>query len=170
MSHCHITRITQIPNLEIGCKTLYQVQNRRNCGRYIGSMPIYRRFWTKNAISVWMCQIIAARCRKHNIGAISGLYRGYLEHWPLLSTTSAPIVKLATTVTITNYWLWPLQPTMPTIDRCHLLPVAIANSTAYLETTATVANHHTLSPPLPPYDHCYRWPPIPLTLTCHHCL
>jgi len=34
----------------------------------------------KNAISVWMCQIIAARCRKRNIGAISGLYRGYLEH------------------------------------------------------------------------------------------
>jgi len=25
-----------------------------------------------------MCQIIAARCRKRNIGAISGLYRGYL--------------------------------------------------------------------------------------------
>ena len=28
-----------------------------------------------------MCQIIAARCCKRNIGAISGLYRGYLEHW-----------------------------------------------------------------------------------------
>jgi len=60
---------------------LYRVQNRRNCGRYIGSMPIYRRFWMKNAISVWMCQIITARCRKRNISAISGLYRGYLEHW-----------------------------------------------------------------------------------------
>ena len=80
MSRCHIARITQIPNLEIGCKTLYRVQNRRNCGRYIGSMPIYRRFWVKKAISVWMCQIIADRCRKRNIGATSGLYRGYLEH------------------------------------------------------------------------------------------
>jgi len=27
-----------------------------------------------------MCQIIAARCRKRNIGAISELYREYLEH------------------------------------------------------------------------------------------
>jgi len=80
MSHCHINRITQMPNLEIWCKTLYRVQNRRNCGRYIGPMPIYWRFGMKNAISVWMCQIIAARCRKRNIGAISGLYRGYLEH------------------------------------------------------------------------------------------
>ena len=87
MPHCHIVRITQIPNLEIGCKTLYRVQNRRNCGRYIGSMPIYRRFWVKNAISVWMCQIIATRCRKPNIGALSGLYRGYLEHWVLVEYT-----------------------------------------------------------------------------------
>jgi len=85
MSHCHITRITQIPNLEIGCKTLYRVQNRRYCGRYIGSMSIYWRFWMKNAISVWMCQIIAVRCRKRNISAISGLYRGYLEHWTRLT-------------------------------------------------------------------------------------
>jgi len=44
-------------------------------------MPIYRRFWVKIAISVWMYQIIVARCRKRNIGAISGLYPGYLEHW-----------------------------------------------------------------------------------------
>ena len=29
----------------------------------------------KNAISVWMCQIIAARCRKRNIRVISGLFR-----------------------------------------------------------------------------------------------
>ena len=35
----------------------------------------------KNIISVWICQIIAARYRKRNIGAISRLYRGYLEHW-----------------------------------------------------------------------------------------
>ena len=38
-------------------------------------MPIYRRFSMKNAISVWMCQIIAARCRKRNIGVISGIFR-----------------------------------------------------------------------------------------------
>jgi len=69
-----------MPNLEIRCKMLYRVQNRRNCGRYIGSKPIYQWFWVKNAIFVWMCQIIVARCCKHNNGAISGIYRGYLDH------------------------------------------------------------------------------------------
>ena len=43
MSHSHIAWITQMSNLEIECKT----QNRWNCARYIGSKPIYRRFWVK---------------------------------------------------------------------------------------------------------------------------
>ena len=93
MPHSHIAQITQIPNLEIECKTLYRVQNRRNCGQYIGSMPIYRRFWMKNAISVWICQIIAARCHKRNIGAISGLYRGYLEHCVAYSLFRIALVR-----------------------------------------------------------------------------
>ena len=112
MSYCHITRIIQIFNLEIGCRMLYRVQNRQNCRRYIGSMPIYKRFWVKNAISVWMCQIIAARCRKRNIGAISGLYRGYLEHCSLI-TMKLDKVRHTLIITVTynlliakTEWQW----------------------------------------------------------------
>jgi len=32
MSHYHITRITQMPNLEIGCKTLYIVGEKLYIG------------------------------------------------------------------------------------------------------------------------------------------
>ena len=55
--------------------------------------PIYRvhaylsALLGENAISIWICQIIAAICRKCNIDAISELYRGYLKHWISLRPT-----------------------------------------------------------------------------------
>jgi len=54
---------------------LYRVQNHRNCGRYIGSMPIYQRFWMKNAISVGCVKSL----RLGAVNAISAQYRGYIE-------------------------------------------------------------------------------------------
>ena len=81
-------------------------------GRYIVSKLIYQRFWLKNAILVWMCQIVAARCRKRNIGAILEIYRGYLEYYAkpmqwicLLSTTMVwclSIIVVLISLTILN--------------------------------------------------------------------
>ena len=46
----------------------------------------------KNAISVWMCQIIAVRCRKRNIGAISGIFRTLLNSYLTLIHVSTCLV------------------------------------------------------------------------------
>ena len=77
MSHCHITRITQIPNLEIRCK------------RYIGSKIaeiaadmsgpcLFIGDFGRKTLYRFGC---AKSLRLGAVNAISGLYRGYLEHW-----------------------------------------------------------------------------------------
>jgi len=74
MPHCHIARITQMPNLKVECKNaisgpkslklrlIYRVQ-----ADFIGD------FGWKMLYRFGCAKSLVARCRKHNIGVISGI-------------------------------------------------------------------------------------------------
>ena len=68
-----------MPNLEIECKMLYR-SKITVIAADISVQADLSIILAENAIPVWMCQIVAAKCRKRNIGAISGIFRTLLNN------------------------------------------------------------------------------------------
>ena len=81
MSYYHIARITQISNLEIECERYIGSKIAEIAADISGPCRFIGDFGWKSLYRFGCTKSLRLGAVNAIIGAISGLYRGYLEHW-----------------------------------------------------------------------------------------